>query len=574
MMECWSNMGLHPYFSSRSSPIHATSPYKAHPARMNPLLLNAAIALALTTCTGAAIAQDRGLPDIGSSAGNLLSPAKQAEYGAMVLAQLRHEGYVLDDPLLDGWLDGVGQRLASASGRSQQPFTFFLLRERQINAFATLGGYVAVNSGLVLAASREDEVAGVLAHEISHVTQQHVLRGAEKAQRDSLPILLGMLGAIIAAQHAGGTSSGDASSAAVMTGLGLLQQRQIDYTRDNEAEADRIGIRLLAHAGYDPEAMADFFQTLQSTVRMNQGDERSAVPGYLQTHPLTLARISEARERAAKLEPSMASTMAITPSSNPLLPPGLQIATSVRNHQEQGDSGDFVWARERLRVFSASTPAQAIREYQQMRSKQPLDAAGRYGLALAHQQAGQNAEALQELAPLAQAHPDNLWVQIATGEAEAHTGRVAEADRRFETLLTRMPTHRALALAYARLLSERNTRDAGTRAVAVLRPLLGNASSDLPFQQAYARACEIAGDSVRAGEAWAESAYLSGRPEQALVQLNNLKRREDLDYYARARVDARIAAITPTVLELRRQGVRDEEANGRLSLGLGLHNER
>jgi predicted Zn-dependent protease len=529
----------------------------------------AVLAFALAACTAAATAQQRNsLPDIGSSAGTVLSPAKQAEYGAMVLAQLRHEGYVLDDPLLDGWLGDVGQRLAGASDRPQQSFTFFLLRERQINAFATLGGYVGVNAGLVLAADREDEVAGVLAHEISHVTQQHVLRGAEKAQRESLPILLATLGAIVAAQQVGGNSSGDATSAALMTGMGLLQQRQINYTRDNEAEADRIGIRTLAHAGYDPEAMADFFQTLQSVVRMNQGDERAAVPGYLQTHPLTLARISEARERAAKLEPTLANTAPVV-SSNPLLPPGLQIATGARSRQGQGATGDFGLARERLRVLSATTPAQAIREYQQMRARQPLDEARRYGLAFAHQLAGQNAEALAELAPLAQAHPDNLWVQIAMGEAEAHTGRLAEADRRFEALLARMPTHRALALAYARLLGERDTREAGARAVAVLRPLLGSVGSDLPFQQAYARACEIAGEPVRAGEAWAEAAYLSGRPEQALVQLNNLKKREDLDYYARARIDARIAAITPTVLELRRQGVRDEEATGgRLSFGI------
>jgi len=523
----------------------------------------ALLAFALATCIAAAAAQEHSLPDIGSSAANVLSPAKQAEYGAMVLAQLRHEGYVLDDPLLDAWLNDAGQRLAAASNKPQQPFTFFLLRERQINAFATLGGYVAVNAGLVLAADREDEVAGVLAHEISHVTQQHVLRGAEKAQRESLPILLATLGAIVAAQKAGGTSSGDATSAALMTGFGLMQQRQIDYTRDNEAEADRIGIRLLANAGYDPEAMADFFQTLQGVVRMNQGDERAAVPGYLQTHPLTLARISEARERAVKLEAGMASLPALASTNNPLLPPGLQLASAPHGRVARRTDGDFPWARERLRVLSAATPAQAVREYQQMRAKQPLDDARRYGLAVALQLAGQDAAALQELTPLAQSHPANLWVQVAMGQAEAHIGKTADADRRFETLLARMPGHRALALAYANPLGERNTPAAGQRAVAVLRPLLGNAAgNDLPFQQAYARACEIAGDPARAGEAWAEAAYLSGRPEQALVQLNNLQKRTDLDYYARARIDARIAAITPTVLELRRQGVRDDDVNG------------
>lgn len=513
-------------------------------------------ALLLTLATGAGHAQDRRLPDIGSSAGNVLSPAKQAEYGAMVLAQLRHEGYVLDDPLLDGWLNEVGQRLVAASDRPQQPFTFFLLRDRQINAFATLGGYVGVNSGLVLAAAREDELAGVLAHEISHVTQQHVLRGAEKAQRESLPILLATLGAIVAAQKAGGTSSGDAASAALMTGFGLLQQRQIDYTRDNEAEADRIGIRLLANAGYDPEAMADFFQTLQGVVRMNQGDERSALPAYLQTHPLTLTRISEARERADKLVSGRLVLPVTAGNSNPLLPANLQPASASR--LTQGPTGEFIWARERLRVLSAATPAQALAEYRQMASKQPLDAAQRYGLALAQLQSGQNEDALRELQPLAREHPDNLWLQIALGQAEARSGLLAEADRRFDALLARMPGQRALALSYARLLGERNTREAGQRAVEVLRPLLSQSATDLAFQQAYARANEIAGDPVRAGEAWAEAAYLSGRPEQALVQLNNLKKRTDLDYYARARIDARIAAITPVVLELRRQGVRDD----------------
>jgi predicted Zn-dependent protease len=522
-------------------------------------------ALLLTLLSGLGHAQEYRLPDIGSSAGNVLSPAKQAEYGAMVLAQLRHAGYVLEDPLLDDWLDGVGQRLVAASEHPlRQPFTFFLLRDRQINAFATLGGYVGVNSGLILAATREDELAGVLGHEISHVTQQHVLRGAEKAQRESLPILLATLGAIMAAEKSGGPSGANASSAALITGLGLLQQRQIDYTRDNEAEADRIGIRLLANAGYDPDAMADFFQTLQGVVRMNQGDERSALPPYLQTHPLTLTRISEARERAAKLRASRPLRLATsTTDVSLLLPANLQLTLPL--HPEAGDKGDFVWARERLRVLSATTPELAIREYQQMQARQPLDAAQRYGLALAYLLAGQSSQARQTLAPLVQSFPDNLWLQIAMGQAEARSGLIAEADHRFETLLARMPARRALVLSYAQLLNERNTPQAGQRAVAILRPLLEHGSTDLSLQQIYARANEIAGDPIRAGEAWAEAAYLSGRPEQALVQLNILRKRADLDYYARARIDARIAAITPIVQELHRQGVRDETVNGHLA---------
>ncbi|MGV8944534.1 M48 family metalloprotease [Thermomonas sp.] len=530
-----------------------------------PSILAAALTGALIFVSAAA-AQDSKLPDIGSSAGNMLSPARQAEYGAMTLAQLRHAGYVLDDPLLGGWLDDVGQRLGGASDKPQQSFTFFMLGDRQINAFATLGGYIAMNAGLVLAADREDEVAGVLSHEIAHVTQQHVLRGAERAQRDSLPILLAMLGTIVAAQKSGGNSSSDATSAAVIGGLGLLQQRQIDYTRDNESEADRIGIRAMARGGYDPAGMADFFVKLQSVLRTNQGDERSRTPGYLQTHPITLTRISEARERAVSLNKAApAATMRV--ASNPLLPASMQIATNGAH--ARGETGDFGWARERLRVLSANTPAQAILEYQQMQAKQPLNDAQRYGLAFAKQQAGQTTDALRDMAVVQAAHPDSLWLQISLAVAEAKAGRAADADRRFETMLVARPTHRALVLSYAQVLAERNTPAAGARAVAVLRPLIGTGADDLLFQRAYARANEIAGDDVRAGEAWAEAAYLGGRPEQALVQLNNLKKRETLDYYARSRIDARIAAITPTVLELRRQGIRDEDAT-RGKLGFEL----
>jgi predicted Zn-dependent protease len=121
-----------------------------------------------------------------------------------------------------------------------------------------------------------------------------------------------------------------------------------------------------------------------------------------------------------------------------------------------------------------------------------------------------------------------------------------------------MPNHLAASLSYARLLAERNDATAGRRAQAVLRQLLVSAKDDPVFQQTFARASEVAGDPVRAGEAYAEAEILNGRPERALIQLNTLNKRPEVDYYARARIEARIAAITPTVLELRRQGVRDE----------------
>ena len=246
-------------------------------------------------------------------------------------------------------------------------------------------------------------------------------------------------------------------------------------------------------------------------------------------------------------------------TDNPLLRGGFAFGATLGT----GRTGVFEFARERLRALSAPTPAEAIREYEGFRRARALTDAEEYGLAVAHLQSGHAKPALPLLTALAARRPTDSWVQLALGEAEARGGDAAAADARFEALLRQTPESRPVALTYARVLGERGTRAAGQRAQALLRPLLASAANDAVFHRVFARASEIAGDTVRAGEAHAEAAYLSGKPEVALVQLDNLKKREDLDYYARARVEARIAAITPTVLELRRQGIRDEDARRR-----------
>ena len=221
-------------------------------------LLAAAIAFGLGLAAPRALpAQDGALPDFGSSAAEMVDPSMERQYGAYLLHELRRMGMVLDDPLVDEWLQNMGYRLASASGTPRRDFTFFMLGERDINAFATLGGYIGVNAGLVLTAQDEAEVAGVVAHEIAHVSQRHVLRAIERAKKDQVPILLAMVGMIVASQAAADDNRGrgnddsaaNAGAAAVAGAMGLMQQRQIDYTRSNESEADRIGIQTLASAG-------------------------------------------------------------------------------------------------------------------------------------------------------------------------------------------------------------------------------------------------------------------------------------------------------------------------------------
>jgi predicted Zn-dependent protease len=271
---------------------------------------------------------------------------------------------------------------------------------------------------------------------------------------------------------------------------------------------------------------------------------------------MTTTRITEAKERVERVRQPGATFADGGRSDNPLLPGGVTLGPSARG----GRTGLFELARERLRVLSAPTPADAIREYEAFKRTRALSEAEQYGLAVAHLRAGRAKQAMPLLAALSDARPGDAWIELTLAEAQAGSGDIAGADARLETLLRKAPTSRPIALTYARILGERNNAAAGRRAQAVLRPLLPTSGDDAVFQRLFARASELAGDMARAGEAHAEAAFLSGRPELALVQLDNLKRREDLDYYARARVDARIAAITPTVLELRRQGIRDEDA--------------
>ncbi len=524
-------------------------------------------------CTPA-LGQELGsLPEMGSSASELISPARERAYGRQMVGEMRRAGWLLEDPLLEGWLQSMGHRLASSSERPEQPYTFFLLRSRDINAFATLGGYIGTNAGLVLTAQREDEVAAVLAHEITHVTQRHVVRAVERAQKDTLPIALAMLGAVIAAQSAGGDS--DATQAAIASGIALMQQRQINHTRSSEHEADRIGIQILARTGYDPMAMADFFGRMQRALR-SQGE---GPPEFLRSHPVTTTRIAEAKDRASKmmsggyacvleadgstrecswtrLDPLGEPQQTAKAPTHPAFPFELRDAL----HAAIGPPPRrFDWARERIRVLSAASPADAVAEYQRLQaSGAALTDPQRYGLALALIDVGRAVESIPVLDVLSRRHADFFWIELAQAEAQHRAGNWQIAQLSYRELLGTHPQNRAIALSYAQALAERGDPASGRLAQDVLRPLLVDGLFDAALQQTFARASETAGDLARAGEAYAENAFLSGRAEDALNQLQRLKERDDLDYVQRSRIDARISAITPIVLELRAQGIRPE----------------
>ncbi|MEZ5462431.1 M48 family metalloprotease [Dokdonella sp.] len=529
------------------------------------------LSLLLTaSCVSLAGAQDNGvrLPDIGSSAATALSPDEMKAYGASMLHEMRLYNYVLDDPLVNDYLNGLGYRLVSVSDRPDLEFTFFVVRDNGINAFAAPGGYIGVNVGLIIAMNTEDELAAVIAHEIAHVTQQHLLRAFEDSRKSTLPIALAMLGALVAT--AGRTD--DAGQAALMSGISLIQQRAINFTRYDEIEADRVGIQSLARAGYDPLAMADTFATMQRVMRVNGID----VPEFLRTHPVDVNRIADAKARAVNLDRSYQPVSTRAPVARRLpqaegdsgisldlsIPtPRLGGATAAAEPAAPTDSSYFELMRERSRILNADSANAMLRYYTDELKRGPESGttAIRYGHALSLTLARQPKAAVEEFAVLTKEFPGSSVFELGMAEAEDQAGMKDAAFKRYERLSKDFPGNRAIALAYTEALLARSDEKSAQVALDLIRPLLTRYPEDPDLQRSFARANELAGDTVRAAEAYAEWAFLNGRAEDALNQLKTLSSKQDLTYYQRARVDARITAMTPIVLDIRKRERRESE---------------
>lgn len=539
----------------------------------------AAFVLACTLLAGApAHAVDTRLPDMGSSAAAIASPEEQRQYGFYVLHELRNQNMVLDDALLTDYINTLGYRLVSYSPQPNQPFTFFVVNDPSINAFALPGGFVGVNAGLITTTTGEDELAAVLAHEISHITQQHLVRAVEAEQKYAPLMILAMVGAIVASSRSSPGSTSNADMGAIATATGLMQQMQINFTRADEEEADRVGIQTLAKANFDPDAMAEFFQRMQQALR--PGFDENDVPALLMDHPVTLKRISEAKERALVVKKeetqrraSLTSARSVGAQVSPLLRfPGSRMSSSAMAaelarpaetpaQQRARSEGYYELMRERVRVLASTQPTQTATYYSDNLQNTPGFAtiANRYGQALALVRAGDAKKAVPLAAKLAAEHPDQLVLQLSVGSAEAMSGARDAALKRYTSLEADYPDNRALVLAHAQALLQVNDLASARLAQKILRPQLSNDDEDPDLQTVFARACELAGDHVRAGEAHADAAYLNGRAEDALNQLKDLTKRSDLDYYQRARIEARIAEITPVVLELRRRKIKPED---------------
>ena len=234
---------------------------------------------------------DYNLPDIGDASIGSFSHAKEREIGLEVLRSLRAKGATIEDPEISAWIRSLGNRLSARAPNSHNPFYFLVIKDNRVNAFATLGGVIVVNSGLILQSESEDELAAVLSHEIAHVTQRHIARAIENDKKNMLGTGATILAGILA------SSKNPEVGQTLITGAVAMQAHKgLSFSRSAESEADRVGLRILAAAGFNPAAMPTFLKKLDAEFSTNKGEAND----YLRSHPLTVKRISDVRSSVIK----------------------------------------------------------------------------------------------------------------------------------------------------------------------------------------------------------------------------------------------------------------------------------
>lgn len=452
--------------------------------------------MTLTTAPAA----DLQLPELGNPADGVWSPREQQRIGQELMRNLRESGQMLDDPLITEYVEGLGARLVAGADVLDQPFTFFVVDDPSINAFAAPGGYIGVHTGLIVSAQDEGELAAVLAHEIAHVTQSHLARAYQDASNMSLPAAAALLGAILL-----GSADPQLGSAAVAGVAAGTAQRQINFTRDNEREADRIGIQILANAGFDPGDMPEFFERMQRASRYYG----SQIPSYLLTHPVTSDRLAEARDRALSL-PVRHTPLAL----------------------------EFHLAQARVMARAADDPEAAYQRFEQMSrdSQGAVRDASRYGAALVLLRTKRIAAAREAAAALQREQPDRLAYRLLLAEIEAAASNWDGALGIYSDALRLFPGNHPLALGYATTLLQMGQ---AARARDYLQEYLRARGPDVELYRLAARASGEAGRVAEAHGLLAESFYLQGNYGEALRQLDLALKAQDLDLYSRARLESR-----------------------------------
>ncbi len=462
-----------------------------------------------------AVSAQPTLPDLGDPSQAYLSGPQERKLGENIVRQIRGSGEYLNDPEVNGYLNELGNRLVTAIPGAPFDFEFLAINDPSINAFALPGGFVCVNSGLILLTQTESELASVLGHEITHVTQHHIARSIVN-QRDAMLTTLAALAAAVLAARTRSSSGGQVAQAAMASAQGLAIQSQIDFTRQNEEEADRLGFERTYAAGFDPSAMATFFERLQRSATWFEGNS----PAYFHDHPETYQRIAEAQARAY---------------SKPF--------------RQVPDSLDFQMVRALLKSYEG-TPDDAVFFFRDAIAQRKFnnEVAAHYGLVASLLRKEDYKHAQKELVELEKIAPPHPMVEAMAGQILMQSGQIKAAIARYQTALVRYPRKMQLVYDYPEALLKDNQPQ---KAASFVAEQLQRLPHDGPLHQIAARAYAALGKQLLEHQHQAEFYAWQGNLKGAIVQLELAVKAGDGDFYQISAAEARLRAV--------RQELADED---------------
>ena len=454
------------------------------------------------------------LPEMGDSAGTLISPQEEIQLGEAFFRGLHQQVDINQDSEIQQYIQTIGEKLVSQSDTPAYPFHFFVVMENAINAFAGPGGYIGVNSGLILMTEAESELASVMAHEIAHVTQRHLYRSYEASSRLSIPMVAATLGAILL-----GTQSGAAGQAAIMAIQAGSVQFQINFTREHEEEADRVGMQTLSKSVFDPRSMPTFFERLQQSTRYAGQN----IPEFLRTHPVTASRISDSRGRAEGYP-----------------------------YKQYPDSLAYQLIKTKLQVL-LSVDNDEIRALLQARLNQGLPeqrTVVNYGLGLVALKTQNFTQAESIFQRLAQEFPQQPHYSAALARVALESSNYKIALDRYQKLTTKFPENNAIKIEYVGALLKAGEP---SNAKAVLFQLSQKTQSLPIFSQLLA---QVYGDLNQPAESHrylADYYFAMGETQQAILQIRLAQQMRNISPQLVAILHEKLAFLLATDEQERRR---------------------
>jgi len=443
------------------------------------------------------------IPDIGDAGSTVLTPRQEKLLGDEFMRSVRQSLNLLNDPLSTAYLQNLADKLQDKSTDQYQDITVFIVDDPSINAFAGPGGYIGVHTGLILAARTEGELASVMAHEIAHVTQRHLVRSFKASSNMNLSTM----GAIIAAIVLGGKNPQMSEAVLASTVAGSAQQ-QLTFSRSHEQEADRVGLDLLASANIDPRKMVSFFEVLQQQQRTMSG----ASPEFLRTHPLTLARIADTRNRAQQY---------------------------AKYALKDNTSFQLIQARSAtLAKITGSNPFSNLSSGINKKAK-------KYYQALAAAKMNNYPLARNHIKPLLKADTRRVLFHFTAAGIELADNQPEKAREIIEKALNLFPGNSPLTELYAKTLMQLNQPQL---AIDALKTAIRKHPENYSLYQSYAKAASELGKKAEAYRALAEYHAALGNLHQAVEHLTQALTAGTLDRYDQLSAEARQKELKAEVL--------------------------